>query len=514
MSSFECPVCNTVYAYKDNLKRHMKKKHPERVNLEKIQISNQKVETMSPLVPYTCFKCGKVFANQHGLNKHLETEHTSKSYTYQCFVCLKPFYSKTELDYHVKNLHPPPAFSDASDMFPGMLGTSEEVCSQFVFEHPFSMIVAGPSRSGKTHWLINLLINKNVRIKPTPTSIIYCYSHWQSKYNELKKAIPYVNWIRGLPNKEFLNTISNAILVIDDLMDASVNDQNMMSIFTERSHHQNLSVILTMQNLFHQGAKSRSIQLNAQYMVLYKNPRDRQQIKTLALQMYPNKWRQFLEQFEYETSKPYGKIIIDLRPNTKEEDRIVKNDEDRIVKNDKDNSMVKYLEHMEQKQHQQMQYTNPYLAEAQEEQSNMKSILNDASLNEYEKQIKHAEALRNYQTYMSKANESQAKQPPPLLPLIPPIVPVKTSPVTPQQVAKLPDPGYVGTMEDILDIPYIPLVIDKHDYEEDDGDEEHMQHFVSLSDDEQTAAKKQQRAHYRFQQRVLEKRKKRDKKPY
>ena len=41
-----------------------------------------------------------------------------------------------------------------------------------------------------------------------------------------------------------------------------------------------------------------------------------------------------------------------------------------------------------------------------------------------------------------------------------------------------------------------------------------MQHFVSLSDDEQTAAKKQQRAHYRFQQRVLEKRKKRDKKPY
>ena len=177
MNSFDCNLCNSSYTLNHNLQRHMKKKHPERVNLEKIQISNQKVETMSLLVPYTCFKCGKVFANQHGLNKHLETEHTSKSYTYQCFVCLKPFYSKTELDYHVKNLHPPPAFSDASDMFPGMLRTNEEVCNQFVFEHPFSMIVAGPSRSGKTHWLIDLLINKNVRIKPTPTSIIYCYSH-------------------------------------------------------------------------------------------------------------------------------------------------------------------------------------------------------------------------------------------------------------------------------------------------------------------------------------------------
>ncbi len=129
------------------------------------------------------------------------------------------------------------------------------------------------------------------------------------KYDELINEIPFVHWIQGLPDKDFLNTISNAIVVIDDLMDASVNDQNMMSIFTERSHHQNLSVILTMQN-FHQGAKAQSIQLNTQYMVLYKNPWDRQQIKTLATQMYPQKWRRFWNSLNKKRASCMEKLLL------------------------------------------------------------------------------------------------------------------------------------------------------------------------------------------------------------
>ena len=509
MSSFECSTCNKSYTFKANLKRHMKKDHtekrvnPEIVNPEEIKIFNKREESWPLLNSYTYYKCGQVFTNELALDKHNGDVHANKKYKHECFVCLKPFYTKRELDMHVQSIHPPPAVSNASEMFPGMVAANEEICTPFIFEHPFSMIIVGPSRSGKTHWLIDLLVQKSSRIRPTPASIVYCYSHWQSKYNDLKMKIPYVQWIQGLPDKNFLDKISNAIVVIDDLMDASVNDQNMMSIFTERSHHQNLSVILTMQNLFHQGAKARSIQLNAQYMVLYKNPRDRQQIKTLAMQMYPEKWRRFLEQFEHETSKPYGKIIIDLRPNTKEENRIVK-----------EKSGV--LERMEQKQHQLLEYTNPYLAEAQDEQSRMSSILADPSLNEYQKQTQHAEALRNYQLYMSKANENNRQHlPPPLLPLIPPVTATTTvntaiTPArTPHQPIKPPDSGYMGTMDDILDIPYVPLATTSKDLSEDEGDENHMDNFISLSDDEETKARKEKVANWRFQQRVLRKRQQR-----
>ena len=68
-------------------------------------------------------------------------------------------------------------------------------------------------------------------------------------------------------------------------------------------------------------------------------------------------------------------------------------------------------------------------------------------------------------------------------------------------------------MEDILNIPYIPLVIDIDDYKEDDGDDDHRQIFVSLSDDEPTVARKQQRAH-KFEQWVRKKLEKRNQKPY
>ena len=55
-------------------------------------------------------------------------------------------------------------------------------------------------------------------------------------------------------------------------------------------------------------------------MVLFKNPRDRQQIQTLARQMYPNCSKYFLDKFEKATNKKLGKLI-DLHPNTRETDR-------------------------------------------------------------------------------------------------------------------------------------------------------------------------------------------------
>ena len=80
-------------------------------------------------------------------------------------------------------------------------------------------------------------------------------------------------------------------------LDAVMNDSSMMKVFTERSHHQNISVIFMTQNIFHQGKTARTISLNTQYMVLFENARDPQQIKTLAKQMYPDKWMSFMDRF-------------------------------------------------------------------------------------------------------------------------------------------------------------------------------------------------------------------------
>jgi hypothetical protein len=61
----------------------------------------------------------------------------------------------------------------------------------------------------------------------------------------------------------------------------------MCDLFTKGSHHRNVSVILIIQNLFHQGRFCRDISLNAKYLVLLKNVRDKQQFSYLARQVYP-----------------------------------------------------------------------------------------------------------------------------------------------------------------------------------------------------------------------------------
>ena len=44
--------------------------------------------------------------------------------------------------------------------------------------------------------------------------------------------------------------------------------------------------------------------------------------------MYPGDSSDFMEKFKKGTSKPYGKLILDLRPNIMEKDRFITGDDD------------------------------------------------------------------------------------------------------------------------------------------------------------------------------------------
>ena len=90
--------------------------------------------------------------------------------------------------------------------------------------------------------------------------------------------------------EETFSSYSDSLIILNDMMDDAVSDSSMMKVFTERSHHQNISILFMTQNIFHQGRRACTISLNTQYMVLFENARDRQQIKTLAKQMYPEDW--------------------------------------------------------------------------------------------------------------------------------------------------------------------------------------------------------------------------------
>ena len=100
------------------------------------------------------------------------------------------------------------------------------------------------------------------------------------------------------------------------------NSDKVVDLFTKGSHHRNLSVVLILQNLFHRGKAMRTVSLNAHYMVLFKNPRDASQITHLAKQMYPGKTKYVVEAYRDATSRPYGYLFVDLKPETREDLRL------------------------------------------------------------------------------------------------------------------------------------------------------------------------------------------------
>ena len=178
------------------------------------------------------------------------------------------------------------------------------------WKHPFTCIIAGPSGSGKTEFVLKLINNADIMINKIPETLTWCYGeyqNWMIKY-------PEINFIEGLPEEIHFDSSKNNMLIIDDLMHEC--KEYTEKLFTKISHHKNLSVILLSQNIFHQNKHTRTISLNTHYMVLFKNVRDSSQVTNLAKQMHPGNVAYLRDSYVDATSKPYGYLLIDLKPDT------------------------------------------------------------------------------------------------------------------------------------------------------------------------------------------------------
>ena len=201
-----------------------------------------------------------------------------------------------------------------------MLKLSEQPTT---FKHPFTMTVSGPTGSGKT-WLIKDIFRHNI-IFPAPQRVLILFKRWQPLYDEIKKIIPYAEFIQGIPtdldHDDFFDVAKNNLILMDDLQSTTANDPRIADLFTEGSHHRNLSVINLTQTLFPPGKNSATLRRNTQYMIIFKSPMSQDQVKTLGTFMFPGRLDQFLRVFNEATSKPHGYLVIDAKQSTPEYER-------------------------------------------------------------------------------------------------------------------------------------------------------------------------------------------------
>ena len=148
-----------------------------------------------------------------------------------------------------------------------------------------------------------------------PQRIVWCYKEWQKSYNILQEREgSNIKFIQGIPDDEdeIVTESSATQLVIFDDMLGDKDEKNKLW-FTRNGHHRNARVVYITQNLFQQSKSSRTISLNAHYLVLFQSPRDKMQVKVSANQLQAP---HMIHAFNDVTSTPYGYLLVDLKPNT------------------------------------------------------------------------------------------------------------------------------------------------------------------------------------------------------
>ena len=101
-----------------------------------------------------------------------------------------------------------------------------------------------------------MLRTRNARIDVPISKVLYCYAHWQKKYEDKEYRIDGISF--HLTSSYEIEEMSKGLIVIDDLMHGAVKNLSMLSKFTEGSHH-NISVVFLMQNIFHKGSYTRKL---------------------------------------------------------------------------------------------------------------------------------------------------------------------------------------------------------------------------------------------------------------
>ena len=181
------------------------------------------------------------------------------------------------------------------------------------FKHPFTAIIAGPTGSGKTVLTRDILEHHRLTttiMVPLP-KVLWCYGHWQSGYEKNLAGVT-IKYHEGLADERLISQLNPDLIVIDDLMKEVGDDPRMSALFTKVSHHMGVSVMFIVQNLFHQSKEMRTISLNAHYLILLKNPRDKLQLINLGRQLFPGNNKYFVSAIEDATRKPFSHVILDL----------------------------------------------------------------------------------------------------------------------------------------------------------------------------------------------------------
>lgn len=178
---------------------------------------------------------------------------------------------------------------------------------------PFRMVLAGPTGSGKTQLVRKLLKRPELFYPKFPKTVNYFFNGNDPPFQD--ETIRFYNRKPTMEDMDF-----NTVIIVDDWMNQIQKHDDLSSLFTVHSRHNNVSVFLMVQNFFH--PHIRTLTLNASHIVLFKNPRDTLSIQNIARQMFPKRTNYLVSAYADATTRPHGYLVINTTQKQDEDFRL------------------------------------------------------------------------------------------------------------------------------------------------------------------------------------------------
>ena len=119
--------------------------------------------------------------------------------------------------------------------------------------------------------------------QPLCSRILYFYKHFQTIYDTLMQSIADIEFIQGVDSELIENLPADGtkyLLIFDDSLDILSQSEKFNATATA-GRHRNLNCVYIKHNLFHKNKTGRDAELQTNHIVLFKSPRDVQQLDIL-----------------------------------------------------------------------------------------------------------------------------------------------------------------------------------------------------------------------------------------
>lgn len=120
----------------------------------------------------------------------------------------------------------------------------------FSFKWPSRILVLGPTSCGKTTFIKRLLLGNLYLFETRPPRVRYYHGSWRDKFDSMQKH--GVEFFEDVPTHDHLEEWSGDQqgAILDDLMSEGGNDKDILNLFTQYSHHLNVTVFYLCRDMF------------------------------------------------------------------------------------------------------------------------------------------------------------------------------------------------------------------------------------------------------------------------